>query len=340
MTFLRALRPSLALALVLACNGDDTATSATTGESDTTTTATDGETTTTTTTTTGSSAGTTGVPAGETRYFLRIDDSPVPPVVLEMDKEKSLEVFGEAAARDLVLIEVDGTQMLRNALEQIQGSCGTSWTGNSKNPYHDCSKTPLGKTYGPDWKTSPQYALVRMLTMTPTNAVVAGTSLEALAAYLEDNQISVKGKVYDLKTTLSDALKISPNQAFIGLDDLVQALKETLLFTHKEIANKDGLLKVTLWDAANDMTPLAEKYGPYGGSDPHPGVLYPDDDTFTTRSDALGPDFKMVVVAESNLRLVSGIDLSVGAGDMFVSTAPSILSFDFNDPKKLVIEGV
>jgi hypothetical protein len=310
-----------------ACNGDDTATSAT--DSDTTT---GGETTGSTTDV--DPTATTGTPsAGPTRYFLRIDDEPVPDVVLEMDKEKALEVFGEAAARDLVLIEVDSTPLLENALRAIQFSCGGAWENQNEDPKHDCSQTELGKSYGDNWQKTPEFALVRMLTMTPANAVVKGTSLEPMANTLANiNDPDLK-----FSKVLADTLGISQASPFITLEVLVAALKKTLLASHPNVDNDVGLLKITLWDAANDMQPLSEVYGPVDG---HPGILYPDSGGFTTTSNALTERFKMRVVAQSNLKWVDGIDLSVGGGDMFVTDADAILSFDFLDPEKLVIEGV
>lgn len=325
---------SACLTLALAgCNGDDTATSQSGSESDGST-STGG-----TESTTGSesdTATTTGAPgSAQPRYFLRIDDEPVPPVVLEMDKEKTLEVFGEAAARDLVLIEVDSTAMLANALSAIQASCGTTWKNNSPNPKHNCALTELGQSYGPEWKTSPEFSLVRMLTMTPANAVVTGTSLAPLAAFINDNKDLL---AVTFPALLAESLGIFVTQPFISIDNLVAGVQQTLLVSHPAVDDPEGkLLQITLWDAVNDMAPLAERLGPSGE---HPGILVPDDDTFKTKSDALGPDFKMRVIADSNLRWVDGIDLSVGGGDMFVSDQPSILSFDFLDPEKLVIQGL
>lgn len=319
---------SITLLLSVACNGDDTATSAT--DSDTTSTTTGGE---TTTDSDGTSA-TSGVPAtSPTRYFLRIDDELPPEVVLEMDKDKALQIFGEAAAKDLVLIEVDSTQMLVNALTAIQSACGKTWENFNEDPKHNCTLTELGKSFGPDWKTTPEFALVRMLTMTPANAVVKGTSLEPMANTLAN----INDPELKFSKVLADTLGIAQNQPFISIDVLVAALKKTLLVSHPKVENDEGILSITLWDAVNDMQPLSDYYGPDGD---HPGILYPDSDGFSTLSNALTDRFKMKVIAESNLRWVDGIDLGVGGGDMFVTDADSILSFDFLDPEKLVIQGV
>ena len=317
---------ALPLALLLACAGDDAATAGTTGDTGTTADTTDatGPGTTAGGTTTG------GAAEAPPRYFLRIDDEPLPPVVLEMDKEKTLEVFGEAAARDLVLIEVDTQEMLVNALTMIQESCGKLWKNNFPDPKHNCGLTELGKSYGPNWKTSSEYSMVRMLTMTPANAVVKGTSLEPMSNVLAQiNDPNLK-----FSKVLAQTLGLAETDTFLSLAQLAQGLRQTLIASHPNVADLRGRLPITLWDAANDFAPLAERFGPVGD---HPGILDPK---IPTKSDALTPEFKMRVIAASNLRWVDGIDLSEGGGDMFVVDGPALLDFDFLDPDKLQIEGI
>lgn len=369
---MRHPRPLLALSLLIpalaACNDPG----ATASDSDTTT-----ETGTDTSDTVASDpteAPTTGEPVAPqvptNRYFLRIDDSPPPPVVLEMDKAKALEIFGETAARDIKLIDVDSTALLDHVLSAIQGSCGDTWrqyveVANIDLPVdagHDCTLTDLGKTYGAEWNKSPQYAMVRLLTMTPRNAVVATTVMEDFQYLfsLYDNE-TVNGLTFSdvLASSLfcgvhplgsvqcTEKLKDSKldkvheadlhTRPFIPVDILRDALKVTLLASHPNIANSEGNLPVTLYDALMDMQPLADKLGPVGD---HPGLLVPDDADFTTYSDALTPAFKMIATADSNLRRVDGIDASEGAGEMFLSLAAAPIAFDFNDPDKVVFEGI
>lgn len=378
------------IALLLGC-GDSVATSDTDSSSGSS-----GSTGDTPTTTEAPTTGETetGVPVeGEARYFLRIDDTPVPPVKLEMDKAKSLEVFGAAAAKQIKLIDVNSDPVLAEVLARIQTSCGTGWDNydyepsnpedpnkpskvniyfpnnpNSIpsddlpiNPAHDCTTTELGKTYGADWKHSPQFAMVRLLTMTPRNAVLKGTVLapfedlfaqydgkivngltfaDVLAAALFcGSNADPKGCTDKLKDSKLDKLhEISLHtKPFISTAVLAATLKTTLMSSHPNIANDQGLLPVTLYDALMDMQPLADKFGPVGD---HPGLLMPDDADFMTRSDALTPDFKMLATAESNLRLVDGIDASIGAGSMFISTAATPLAFDFMDEDKVQLLGI
>lgn len=325
----------------------------------------------------------TGEPTGgpltpeipDNRYFLRIDDTPPPPVVLEMDKAKALEIFGETAAKEIKLLDVDSTGLLDNVLYAIRDSCGDTWDDYVDvpdnqlpvDPGHDCALTTLGQSYGPDWKTTPQYAMVRLLTMTPRNATVATTEFDRFEALFKQNNNSFGG--YSFSDVLAAALFCGIPDAndacaddaaactkqlnqfsvskpceeqlhtrpFIPIAILRDALKTTLLASHPNIGNDQGLLPVTLYDALMDMQPLSDKLGPVGD---HPGLLLPDDADFTTKSDALTPAFKMTATADSNLRRVDGIDASEGAGEMFLSLAAAPIAFDFNDPSRVKFEGI
>ncbi|WP_438016490.1 hypothetical protein WMF18_37630 [Sorangium sp. So ce315] len=269
------------------------------------------------------------------RFRLRIDDADVPSVTLQLDRQKAMQVFGEDGARQITVLNVDTTGLLRNALEQIQNACGTSWREDGENPGHDCTLTPLGQSFGPSWTTSPEFALVRLLTMTPANANVTKTSLAGLKKIFEENPGTF---AFDFAGVLADALAIARTDPFVPIPKLILALQQQLLGTHPAIPNADGVrMPVTLYEALHDLESLDEKLGPAGN---HPGVLVPDDDTFTTKSDVLLPDFSMRVVAESGLRRVSGIDLSKGGGDMFLREGDAPLRFDFNDPQKLQVQGI
>lgn len=369
----RTFRLAAPLLVVLAgACGDEPATSASAsaseGETDATGTSAGDDTTTAELPTTGDP---TGVPVdSEGRYFLRIDDEPVPPVVLEMDKAKVIEVFGDDALRKIKLLDVDSTPLLLNVLGQIQSACGDWWDesksvpdsndvdmdGNTSElilkppPPPNCAMgNSLGASFGDNWKTSPEFALVRLLTMTPATAVVKGTSLESF----EDVVFVDMGKNKDFRDVLFESMfdasdMATKNTAFVPIPRLVEVLQTNLLGSHPYVnpktpehpegTNPGGkTLPITLYDAVNDMRPLADELGPQGG---HPGVLLPDSDGFVTQSDALTPDFLMRAVADSNLRLVEGIDASNGAGSMFISSAASPLRFDFNDPDKVQMLGI
>lgn len=314
--------------------------------------------------TTGTTGGTTDAPDPTTggtaepvtpelptnRYFLRIDDTPPPPVVAELDKEQALKIFGEDVAKQIKLLDVPVDPLLDEVLQRIQSSCGDAWKANSKDPQHNCALTELGQTYGAQWRKSPQYRMVALLTMTPANANVRGTSLSDFEQLFVKNPNLFKvdfaqllaGSLFCAGTPAQQkACAEAPpadllTRTFLPLDVLRDTLKATLLTSHPEI-NPDATLPVTLYDALLDMQPLAQKFGPAGM---HPGLLVPDDAEFTTYSDALTPAFKMIATAESNLRRVDGIDASVGAGEMFVSLDEAPLAFHFDDPELVKFEGL
>ncbi|WP_437334261.1 hypothetical protein [Sorangium sp. So ce394] len=269
------------------------------------------------------------------RFRLRIDDAEVPSVVLELDKEKALQVFGEDGAKQITVLNVDTTGLLQSALEQIREACGMSWQNDSVDPGHDCSVTALGQTFGAPWQTSSEFALVRLLTMTPANADVTGTTLADLQRMIDGNPTLFEVSFADI---LAESLGIARTDPFVPIPKLIPALQQQLLGTHPAISGEDGArMAVSLYEALHDLRPLDERLGPSGD---HPGVLVPDDETFTTQSNVLSPEFQMRVVAESGLRRVSGIDLSRGGGDMFLRDGDAPLRFDFRDPEKLRISGI
>jgi hypothetical protein len=271
---------------------------------------------------------------GPARFFVALDDDPVPPVVLELDKQKALALFGEEAAQKIRVLAMDPARLLENVLSSIRNACGTGWTADRPDPGYDCGTTALGRTFGPAWRTSPEFAMVRLLGMTPANTDLSGTELEDFAKVVEQNPGTLEFSFADV---LAESLGIDKTSPVIPTRALVTALGSDFLGTHPVIREAGGKLPVSLHDALLDLAPLANALGPTAE---HPGVLVPDDPSFQTRSNALGPAFRMRVVAESNLRRVQGIDLSAGGGDMFLNEADSPLSFDFEDPEKLRITGM
>lgn len=270
------------------------------------------------------------------RFFLFIGGEAPPPVVLELDKPAAIALFGEQAARRIRVLDVDTTELLENALVAIRDACGVGWQRDAKDPGYDCSLTALGRSYGPAWRTSAAFSLTRLLGTTAANSNVEGTSLAPFAALLTENPGTFR---FDFADVLSESLGVSRTEPLVKTSILVRALQKNLLGSHPAVRDPSGKLPVSLWDALSDFETLPETLGPAGD---HPGILVPDDpgSGFTTRSDALGPDFRMRVAAFSNLVRVHGMDLSTGAGDMFVKEGRAPLSFDFEDPKGLVVTGL
>jgi hypothetical protein len=277
-----------------------------------------------------------GVYDEEQVFELRLNEDPPPPLVLQMDRAEVGELFG-ATAKDILLLELDSTPLLTNTLEDIKNACGQGWREDDPDPQHDCSLSALGQTFmGPDgtWQTSAEYALVRILTMTPANVDVTGTSSEGLQEMADTFDI---GGGYS--QILADALGIPRTQEIVSTDSLVLSFQENFVGTHPAIT--DGAkLSITLEDALSDLATLADRYGPMDG---HPGIIDP---SFVPHGEVFGPDFQMIAEAASNLRLVDGVDADQGKGFMSViadEVGPGYqdeLEFDFEDPEKFRLEGI
>lgn len=273
----------------------------------------------------------------EREYTLRITDTAPPPLVLEMGQAEVAELFGDVAA-DIQLLELDSTPLLTNTLETIKVACGTDWQNDEANPTFDCDQTPLGQSFmgeSGSWEDSAEFSMVRILTMTPANSKVDGTSLEGVQG-LSDFLALFTGGFAGL---LAGSLEIDVTDEFLDTQSVVTSLRLNLIATHPEV-NDDGSINVTLADALSNMGTLSERLGPAGD---HPGILVPD---YPTYGEVFGPDFLMRVEADSNLRVLDGVDLSIDKGFITVVsdvTGPTFddeAEFDFEDPAKFMMSGL
>jgi hypothetical protein len=272
----------------------------------------------------------------EQTYVLRLNDTAPPPVTLELNRDEVTELFGERA-NEITLVVIDTTTLLTESLERIKNACGPFWQEDAPEPRHDCSLTELGQTFvGPDgtWQTSAEFALVRLLTMTPANVDVTGTSSESLRELAD--ALGIGGGYSQI---LSDALGIARTDVVVSTASLVESFKENLVGTHPN-AGDDATLAISLKDALTDLSTLSERYGPTGS---HPGVIDP---SVPPSGAVLGPDFTLRVVAESNLRLCDAIDGDLGKGFLSVvadeigPTFEDELEFEFENPSKFSISGL
>jgi hypothetical protein len=317
--------------LALACGGDESVgRSETAGEGET------AETSGEEAEAEGDGDGDTGAEFGpETELTLRISDETPPPLILQMGRDEVAELFGDVA-EEIDLLELDSTPLLTNTLNAIKFACGDDWQLNQQDPNHDCSQTQLGQTFGNgNWETSPEYSMVRILTMTPANSVVDGTSLDGVAGLSDFLGLFTGG----FSGMMAESLEIAETDEFLDTQSVVSSLRENLVGTHPEVSD-EGKITITLADALADMATLNDRLGPVGE---HPGILVPD---FPTHGEVFGPDFQMNVVAESNLRVLDGVDLSSGKDFISVivdNTGPSFedeAEFDFNDPEKFSLTGL
>jgi hypothetical protein len=274
---------------------------------------------------------------------LRLREEQAPTLKFELDEEGVNDVIDADIQKDTVLLELETRDMLTNAVEQIKVSCGTAWRNNDSNPRHDCELTPLGRTFGDAqgvrWQDSAEYSLVRLLTMTPKNAVVDGTSVDQLENLADS--LSVGGGFHEI---LADTFGIGVTSEIIPTAAVVRALQNYWMASHPEVL-PGAKLPITLFDGMNDLGPLKDRLGPKSG---HPGLLDP---SFTPHSEVFGADFKLLLGARSNLRWLDGVDLSSDGGDtakdyiavVADSTGPTfddVLEFDFTDPAMFDVVGL
>ena len=265
------------------------------------------------------------------------DAEPSVRVRLDLDREGVNEVIDPSIQRTLTLFELDPLPSLRDLLDQIKTACGTAWQRDNPNPNHNCALTPLGRTFvGSDgrWQTSSEYSLVRILTLTPANVVVEGTSVAGLQGLADFLRLGG-----GFRQILADLLGIARTDEIVNTGSLAEALRTGLVAPHPATTS-DGDLPITLFDAMNDLTPLGSKFGPVPG---HPGVLDP---TVAPQGTVFDMNFQISIEAESNLRWLDGVDLSEGKEYISIvvdrqgPTFDDVLEFDFNDPRRFAIAGL
>lgn len=264
------------------------------------------------------------------------DGDPKPQVNLTLDRVGVGQIIGESIQKDTKLLDLDPQQLLVNSLGQIKAACGTSWQADSPDPKHDCSLTPLGQSFqGPDgsWKSSAEYSLVRLLTMTPANVVVSGTSIAGLQNIADGAILGIKiGGGFN--QVLAETLGIPRTQEIVPTESVAKALQVQWMASHPALS-PSGNIPVSLYDAMNDLAPLGDLLGPAGG---HPGVVDPSS---PVKSTIFGPDFKMIVNATSNLRWRDGVVLAKGKD--YIAVVPAggdVLSFDFESKAGFDVQGL
>ncbi|TVR00474.1 MAG: hypothetical protein EA398_11250 [Deltaproteobacteria bacterium] len=264
---------------------------------------------------------------------LRVRPHNPPLLLFDLDEDGINAIIPPDIQRQIRLAPLESTPLLVNLLERVRNACGTDWQRDHPNPRHDCSLTPLGQTFVGDdgtWRSSPEYALVRLLTMTPANVSVDGTSIAGLQELADGGffGITIGGGFSQI---LADALGIARTDSIVSIDSAAAAFRDRFVASHPEV-DEDGALRVSLYDALRELSPVGDRLGPAGG---HPGIFDP---SFTPRAALKGPDFQMRLGATSNLRWVEGLRLGASKTWMAVVDHPTlgadgpILSFDFFDP--------
>ncbi len=269
-------------------------------------------------------------------YVLRLPEGSPPEITLDLDRAEVEALFGPVAG-DITLLTIDLFPLVAAALDEVKAACGTDWRRDIPNPTYDCSLTALGQTFsGPDgtWRSSPEFTLIRILTMTPANGEVDGSSVSLLATI--SDTLGIGGGFGQI---LADSLQIPRTTEFLGTEPLARAVVAHVADTHPA-GNGNGTLSITLQDALEDLATVGPRFGPVAG---HPGLVDP---AFPTAGAVFTDDFRMVASLTSNLRVVEGLDLGRGKDWLSVvvdTTGPTYddeVEFDFDDPARFRVEGI
>lgn len=236
-------------------------------------------------------------------------------VQLELDKAGVIEMFPEDVQRETVLMNLDATPLVENALGVIRASCGAGWEG----PHfvNDAFLFDCPAEWG-----QPELNLWGLLTMTPSNVDVSGTDLGFLPDLTPGNVGLEFGEV------LGTALGLELREPMLDAAPLTEAIIEALIAPHPN-TTAAGEMPVTLEDGLLDMVTLADKFGPAGG---HPGFI-----AGRVEAAVLTDDFRMNLTMNSNLTLYEGADLSIPDAPDDRST-PAKRYFADRDPRLPVVD--
>jgi len=253
-----------------------------------------------------------------------------PSVTLTMDKAGVQALFSPAKAAQIVLMKLDVTSLIASTFNKIRNACGKGWHKPNN----------LAKSCPKDWG-QPEINLWRLVTMTPANVNLAGTSIEGMKEM--GKTLSNWGLMDDFDDVLAAALGISKYGLIVGDKAIAEAMVADVIATHPN-ALPDGRLPVTLQDGLSDLKSLGPRFDAAGK---HPGFL---DKTKPPFAKVLTDTFEMTMTATSNLAWHDGVRLGSGVAasksyialvvDKTGPTFDDVLEFEFLDPKKFQISGL
>lgn len=224
----------------------------------------------------------------------RRDDAQTP---IEVDRFDLDELLTADDQKSLSLAEIDLLPAIKQALERIREP----------------------ERFGVDTSRwgDPERNLQRILSMTPDNADLTGTSMEALLNIARAVGLPA-GRV------LAELLDIGVTDYVVGPDVTAEVLMRQVVGSHPKVRrDKAGayVIDVSMYDVFQDMKTLGPRLGPSGA---HPGFL-----EGATEAHVLEPGFLMTLPVRSNLVQYDAVDLSRAAKDfLFLQEGDAVLDFD------------
>jgi hypothetical protein len=252
-----------------------------------------------------------------------------PELVFSLDRVGLGQLFTPDKAAQIVMMKLDVSKLVRATFAQIRNACGLGWQKPNK------LESSCPKAWG-----QPERNLWRLITMTPANANVTGTSIASMAGIAKG--LSQYGLLDSFHKILAAALGIGTESLIVGEKAVAESLIANLIATHPN-ALPDGRLPITLQDALSDLKTVGARFDAKGA---HPGFL---DAKSPPHSVLMTKDFKITMTATSNLAWHDGVALQGKSPtksyialvhDTLGPTFDDVLEFEFLKPGKFAVTGL
>lgn len=231
--------------------------------------------------------------------------------LLQLDKSALSELLDVDAQKELILAGVGLRPFLYGAIAAI--------------------RDPYAFGNDPEDFGQAEYNFYRLLNLSADTADLRGTSL---------GELSELAYAIGLPTAriLAELLNLEVDEPALATDLIVDVLLENLIMSHPEVVVDDAgdpILEIRLYDALNDLRPLAERFGPVASTG-HPGII-----GGSIFAEVLEPGFLLSARAISHLIPFEGIDAARGSKDfIYIREGDKVLSLDVYDENTFSVVGI
>ncbi|MCO4760215.1 MAG: hypothetical protein KC502_01845 [Myxococcales bacterium] len=257
---------------------------------------------------------------------LRLQPKQTASSTFELDRAGLTALLPPDKAAKIVALKMSVAKLIAATLNKIRNACGSGW----QKPNNLSKYCPKG------WGQA-EINLWRLVTMTPSNVNVKGTSIEGMSDIAKT--LSQWGLMDSFSEILAITLGIAETDLIVNAQAVADSMIANVIGSHPN-ATKTGEITVTLEDCLTDLKTLTKRYGPAGL---HPGFLDPSAPPVGVM---LTPEFTMKMVATSNLHWHDALQLGKGKGylalvrDVIGPTYNDVLEFNFLSSKTYQIDGL
>lgn len=242
---------------------------------------------------------------------LRAADGTGSETLLELDEAALRELLSPADQEELLLAEIELEPFLFEAVGAI--------------------RDPVSFGIDTDEWSAAEFNFNRLLNLSTDTADLSGTSLE---------ELSELALAIGLPTprVLAELLDVEVDEPALSTELVVEVLIDNLISTHPNaIFDESGqpVLEITLFDALNDLRPLADRFGPVAATG-HPGII-----AGSIEAEVFEAGFKLTARATSNLIGYEGYDASRLSKDyLFLLDGDQVLELDIFDDETFSVVGL